>query len=395
MATPATLDTIDFSPVLGGPLYQLFRRAHLSGDALQMLHRRIVVITCVAWIPLLVLAWVSGNALGDHLAIPFLHDVENHTRFLVALPILIAAELTVHRRIVAAVRNFVERGIVTAEERPRFQAAIDATLRLRNSAVIEICLLVFVYTGGLWVWRNQIALETASWYAIPDGQQMRFTLAGYWFIFVSVPIFQFILLRWYFRFFVWFWFLFRVSRLNLSLMPMHPDRTGGLGFLSTSTYAYAPVLLAQGTVLAGLVASQIFFAGRNLMDFKVQILAYLGVLIVPLLIPLTVFLPRLAEAKRQGLRDGGRLATRYVRQFTAKWIPGDVATDRELLGSGDLQSLADLGTSCSVVSEMRLVPFGLTDVARLVIVAAVPFLPLTLTTFSLEELADQLIKVIF
>lgn len=40
-------------------------------------------------------------------------------------------------------------------------------------------------------------------------------------------------------------------------------------------------------------------------------------------------------------------------------------------------------------------PFGLKDVARLALFAAVPFLPLTLTIFSLEELADYLIKVLF
>ena len=32
--------TPDFSLVLGGPLFQLFRRAHLSGDALELMHRR-------------------------------------------------------------------------------------------------------------------------------------------------------------------------------------------------------------------------------------------------------------------------------------------------------------------------------------------------------------------
>ena len=73
-------------------------------------------------------------------------------------------------------------------------------------------LLVLVYMVGLWVWRNQIALGTASWYAVPEGAQMRLTPAGYWYVFVSVPIFQFILLRWYLRFLLWFSLLWCASR---------------------------------------------------------------------------------------------------------------------------------------------------------------------------------------
>src|SRR6187431_1933829 len=107
MTTPYISDKQpDFSLVLGGPLFQLFRRAHLSGDALELAHRRTILIAGIAWIPLLLLSALAGHALGDAVEIPFLHDVEAHVRFLVALPILIAAELIVHRRLRPAVRQF-------------------------------------------------------------------------------------------------------------------------------------------------------------------------------------------------------------------------------------------------------------------------------------------------
>jgi hypothetical protein len=396
MATPATFSgQSDFSLVLGGPLFQLFRQAHLSGDSLEMLHRRVIIIAATAWLPLLILTLLSGRALSAAVEIPFLHDVETHVRFLIALPILVGAELIVHRRLRPAVQQFVERRLVTTEELPKFQEAIESTVRLRNSVVIEVALIVTVYTIGIWVWRQQAALGSASWYAIPDGAQMRLTLAGYWFVFVSVPIFQFILLRWYFRFFLWFWFLFRVSRLNLKLVPIHVDRCGGLGFLGGSTNAFAPILVAQGTVLAGLIASQILFAGRSLLEFKVEIVGFLAFFIVATLIPITVFAPRLAEAKRNGLGDLGRLASRYGQQFEEKWFRGNATAGTELLGTSDIQSLADLGNSFSVVQEMRLFPFGWRNVTRLAMMSAVPFLPLLLTIFSLEDLATYVIKAVF
>lgn len=386
--------TQNFSLVLGGPLYQLFRRAHLSGDALELLNRRIMIITGIAWIPLLVLTILSGTAFGGAVEIPFIEDVESHVRFLIALPILIGAELVVHRRLRPAVSQFVERRIVAPGDMPKFDHAIESTLRLRNSPMTEILLILAVYTIGIWVWITQVSLGAASWYAIPDGGQMSLTPAGYWFVFVSVPIFQFILLRWYFRFFLWFWFLFQVSRLNLRLIPIHVDRTGGLGFLGVSTHAFAPILMAQGAVLAGLIASQIFHAGAALTDFKVQIVAFLSFFIFATLVPLTVFAPRLAQAKRAGLSAFGRLASRYSWKFEGKWLD-DSSADDELLGSGDIQSLADLGNSFGVVQEMRLFPFSWRDVTKLATMTATPFLPLLLTVFSLEEFASYAIKAIF
>jgi hypothetical protein len=396
MTKPAILqEHPDFSLVLGGPLFQLFRRAHLSGDALESLRRRILVISCVAWVPMLLLSAFEGHALGGAIKLPFLHDIEAHVRFLIALPILIAAELVVHLRIRPVVRQFEERRIVIPEDIPKFHAAIESTLRVRNSVTVEVALVVLVYTLGLWVWRRQTALGVASWYAIPEGTQLHLALAGYWYVFVSLPMFQFILLRWYLRFFLWFWFLWRVSRLNLRLIPTHPDRAAGLGFLGTGTYAFGPILFAQGALLAGLIASQIFYAGQNLMTFKLQVAGFLAFFLVFILSPLTVFIPHLARAKRQGLGDYGRLATRYVQAFEEKWVHGGAPAGDELLGSGDIQSLADLGNSYAVVQEMRLVPFGLKDVARLAAATMAPLLPLTLTIFSLEELVSHLIKVVF
>lgn len=385
----------DFSLVLGGPLFQMFLRTHLTGDALELLHRRMIVVAGVAWIPLLVLSALHGDAVADDASISFIDDIETHVRFLIALPILIAAELVVHRRIHYVVNQFVERGIVRSEQMPKFRAAIDSTMHLRNSLIVELALIAFVYTVGHWIWRNEIALHAASWYASQDGSQIRLTPAGYWHAFVSVPIFQFILLRWYFRFFLWFSFLFQVSRLQLRLLASHADRAAGLGFLGGSLNAFALVLLGQGAVTAGLIASQILYEGRNLLSFQVEILGFLAFFMLATLIPLTVFTPHLLRAKRETARAFGRLVSRYSEEFNQKWVEGGAPQGEPLLGSADIQSLADLGNSYSVVAETRLVPFSLKDVSRLAAISATPFLPLLLTMFSLDDFATFLLKAVF
>jgi hypothetical protein len=382
----------DFSPVLGGPIFQLFRRSRLTGDGLELLHRRVIVIALLAWLPLLLLAALGPSPEGGRLS--FFNDVEVHVRFLLALPILIAAELVVHSRIRPAMRRFVERRIVQPQDLPRFHKAVESGVRLRNSVVAELGLLLAVYTLGLWFWNSRVALDTATWYAWPGGR-WNLTPAGMWYVFVSIPIVQFILMRWYLRLFIWFRFLWHISRLDLSLIPTHPDRAAGLGFLGKSSYAFGPILFAQGTMLAGVVASRVLYRGESLLSFKLQIGAFVAFFVLVILGPLLMFAPKMSRAKRKGLAEYGLLAQRYVDAFDRKWVRSGAAPSEELLGSADVQSLADLGNSYGLVRDMRSVPFGLDDISRLAAATAAPLLPLTLTIVSAEELIMRIVGVIF
>jgi hypothetical protein len=177
-------------------------------------------------------------------------------------------------------------------------------------------------------------------------------------------------------------------------VPTHPDRCGGLSFLGRSSYAYAPILFAQGAILAGIVADRVLNGGEKLQSFKFQIGGFVLFFLVIVLGPLLMFTPRLARAKRKGLADYGILAQRYVEAFDRKWVQG-AFTQEELLGTGDIQSLADLENSYDVVRDMRVAPFGLQDVSRLAIATAAPLCPLLLTVFSLDELIVRVIKVVF
>jgi len=387
------LEKHDFSLVLGGPLYQLFRRAHLSGPALEQLLRRIWVLTLISWLPLLCLSAAAGHAFGPPSALPFLRDIEAHVRFLVTLPVLIAAELIVHRRTRSVVAQFLDRGIVRPADVPRFDAAIVSALRLRNSLYLEVGLVLLVATAGHWFWRSGIAFDHPSWYVASAEGGKHLTPAGVWFAAVSVPLSQFILLRWYLRLFIWFRFLWKVSRLDLHLVPTHPDRAAGLSFLGKGTYAFGPILFAQGALLAGVIGTRVLYGGATLLAFKVDALGLVAIMVLLMLAPLAVFTPRLARAKLAGLAEYGRLGSDYVKAFESKWIRGG-ASEAELLGTSDIQSLSDLGQSYAVVREMSVVPFALQDVGRLAVATAVPLLPLVLTVISVDELVMRLLKIL-
>jgi len=389
-------DPQDFSLVLGGPLFQLLRRAHLADDALMLMRQRIIVLSLFAWLPLLGLAVLDGQALGGRAAVPFLLDVDVHVRFLVALPLLIVAELVVHQRLRFVVTQFLERHLIPESARARFEAAIASALRLRNSVLAEVLLIALVYgVGVLIVWRHYGALEAATWYATPAAGGSTLSLAGMWYGYVSVPLFQFLLGRWYFRLAIWARFLWQVSRIELRLVPTHPDRVGGLGFLANTVYAFAPLAVAHGALLAGMIANRIFYLGATLPAFKVEIAVMVIFLLCVVLGPLVVFAPQLAQAKRTGTREYGTLAQRYVREFDAKWLRGGAPAEELLVGSADIQSLADLANSVEVVRTMRLAPVTKEAVLQLAAATLLPVLPLALTMMSLEDLVKTLVGILF
>ena len=386
----------DFSLVLGGPLFQLLRRAHLSDNALMMARQRIIVITLLTWLPLLVLCALEGHVLSGSAAVPFLRDVEVHIRFLVALPLLLIAEMVVHQRMRPLLQQFLGRNLIPEDAMPRFDAAVASAFRLRNSVLAEALLIAFVYgVGILIVWRQYMALDTATWYASPSAEGAKLSLAGMWYGYVSLPIFQFMLIRWYFRLFIWARFLWQVARIELNLVPTHPDRVGGLSFLSDAVHAYAVLAVAQGALLAGPLANRIFFLGAALPQYKGEIAVLVIFLLCVVLGPLLVFAPQLAQAKRKGLREYGTLAERYVREFDAKWLRGGAPADEPFVGSGDVQSLADLANSYEVVRTIRIAPITKEDIIRLMAATLVPLVPLLLTMMPLEELLGKVVAILF
>jgi hypothetical protein len=302
--------------------------------------------------------------------------------------------MVVYFRMRAIAAQFVERHIITDTVRPAFNAILASTMRLRNSVAIEIVILLLVVLAGPFIRREALALHSDTWYATVTGSTRSPTPAGRWYEFVSVPVFQFILLRWYYRLFIWFRLLFQISRLDLNLVPLHPDRCCGLGFLGNVASAFAPLLAAHSGLVAGFIANRILHEGAKLPDYKFELVGMVLFLLVIVLGPLGVFVPKLNRARLAGLRTYGRLASDYVVAFAAKWAGGDGQRAEPLLGSPDIQSMADLDSSIAIIREMKLVPFGRETIIRFIVVIALPIAPLALTMFSLEELLKRLVQIV-
>jgi len=373
------------------PLQKLFFWSHLSDDDYELAGRRAFVLTAVAWLPLLVLSVVGTREYGA-VTVPFLRDLDVQARLLVALPLLVAGEVLIHREMPLAVRQLIDRRLVAASARAGFDKAVGTALRLSRSMVVEILILGCVVAIGLEVGPAIASLSDSTWYAQTVNGSTTLTPAGWWNVLISRPLFQFILLRWYFRFLVWNQFLWQVSRLRLHLQPAHPDHRGGLGFLFAVNDAFAPFLFAHGAMLAGRVANAVVHTGASLRQFEVELVVIPAAALLFVVTPELVFTAELWKAKRKGLLDYGILAQRYVREFDHKWLRRPMAEAGALLGSADIQSLADLANSFGTIRDMHVLP-DRRRILTLGLFTVLPLAPLPLTVISGRELLERLAKM--
>lgn len=390
------IDPKDFSIILGGPFFQLLRKAHLSGNALELVKKRTLIISLLAWLPLFLLSLLEGTAWGEAIVLPFIKDIEVQVRFLIALPIMVVAELMVHERMRIVVNQFLERELIPELEKPKFIKAIESAYRLRNSFAVELFIVVLIYVIGYnVVWEKSIAVDATAWFTENGQGERGLSMAGMWFRYFSLPVFQFLFLRWYFRIFIWARFLFQISKIKLRLSPMHPDYLGGLGFISNIVFAFMPLAIMHGVVLAGSIANHIFREGTTLLDYKYEIIVITLIVLFLVVVPLLAFSSQLAEVKRQGNRTYGKLAIQYGHDFDTKWINNDQQPTETLLGNHDIQALSDLQNAFKIIRDMRMVPISRNDIVMLVAATIAPVLPLLLTMMPLNEIIQMAAGILF
>jgi hypothetical protein len=263
-------------------------------------------------------------------------------------------------------------------------------IALVDSWVIEAALVILAGVLLVSQFRWDLPATVSTW-RNPSGASGALTWAGWWYTLVSMPIFQFLVWRWCWRLVIWWWILWRIARMDLHLVPTHPDLAGGLGGLGVTHVNLCPLIFGLSGMLVASYAETVLFGGAKLESLVMSLALIVVESAVLVLAPLTFFAPKLLRVKQHGLMKYGQLASAYTQAFEAKWIKGGAAKE-ELLGTADLQSLADLGNSFEVVENMRIVPFSGNDALLLALAAVLPMLPLLLIVLPLNELVVRGIK---
>jgi hypothetical protein len=112
------------------------------------------------------------------------------------------------------------------------------------------------------------------------------------------------------------------------------------------------------------------------------------------LCPLALLAPKMAGVRRAGLREYSRLGTQYTEAFDRKWVRTTEPPAEPLLGTSDIQSLADLGNSFTIIEEMSLAPITKRLVVQLAVLAAAPLIPVILIFTPTSEIVNALVKMV-
>jgi hypothetical protein len=322
-----------------------------------------------------------------------LYDYSVYGRFLVSLPLLILAEALIDPSLRHALCGFVNARLVTAREIPEFEAALKRTVRLKDAVLPELILFLLACAPlFIFVEQKEWLGAISTWRSITSGG---LSLAAWWFAVVSTPIARFVMYRWVWRMFVWAILLRRISQINLHLLPTHPDCVGGIGFLEEAQQRFGILFSAASAAIAGQIANGVAYEGESLADAQFLMLGFVILALVVVFAPLLVFVPKLFVLRRNGLVQYGGIANEYMESFDQKWLRNVRPEKEPLLGTADIQSQADLGTSFLVVKEMSIMPVTKYGVIEVALEAAAPLAVLGLIASPAEQVIQTVLKMIF
>ena len=371
--------------LFGGPLHRLGARLGLVRGTTKAFALGLA-LGLLSWSILLALAIIEGVAPK----LFSLSVIAAHVRLLMVIPLFFLCESLLDSRLREFVGLIVRSGVVPEMRCRPCDLKSRGPADGEDSWLPEIMCLLATMLLTVFATRFHLSGKTAG--ADPIHAIDEFRLASLWYLLVCLPLFRFLMFRWLWRIALWWCFLWRVARLQLHLVPTHPDAAAGLGYLEVPQTYFAPLVLSVSAVMSASFAEEIS-SGVSVFEAIYPALAITLVADLALvLVPPCFFAFKLRACQEKGLSDYGALAARYVNDFEKKWLNATNVPAEPLLGTADLQSLADLSNSVAVVRNMRLVPVTTRLSITVMIAALLPMAPLFLFKYPIAELVQRLVS---
>jgi hypothetical protein len=378
-----------------GPACRVEEKLGLLKGGRRQTGRRVLFSLVVAWLPMFVLALVQGLAIGPTRLESFLMDFIINVRFLITVPVLLVGEAICEAQLQSVVQQFIDARLVTEAARVRFDQIVRNTARISRSGRTDGVLVGVAYLHSLMaVIVHLYGLHHPTWRAPSVDGHIVLSLAGYWYLLVAFPLYAFILWRWLCRIGLWWWFLRQVSKLDLQITPSHRDGAGGLGFLSDSVQAFVPFVFAEGAIIAGTMADFVVYEGDTPLQYQWHVVAFVVVILILIVGPLTMFLRPLYKAKEEAAFQYGALASRQIQIVEGKWIRATPRREDLESSMPDFRSITHVGQSVAAVRNMSIFPLQKDDVIKLVVMALLPLLPVAVTQIPMGEVFSLLLKVV-
>jgi hypothetical protein len=228
-------------------------------------------------------------------------------------------------------------------------------------------------------------------WAVSDPPTAALQFAVFWYRYVAVPIYEMLLLVWLWRLLLASVLMWRISRLPLALVPTHPDKAGGLGFLEFVPLAFVAPAFAMSAVLSGRWAHDAVYHAVALKSLIVPLIAFVVFTALALLVPLLVFMKPLWACRSRALFDYSTLVGEHHRRLRRRWILDEALHDDPMLAAGELGSAGDSIRLYDAVCAMWPLPVSKRMLLLVVLLIALPMVPFIAVEV---HLGDALMKII-
>jgi len=378
----------------GGPPLRWQKAVGLVRPGNPRIIRRAQLVILIGWLPLALLAAFQFLSPRNGTAKFLLSDFSVYSRYLIAAPLLVLAEADCIPRLGIIARHFLDAGFIAEMDRERYERAIASTRRLLDSTMADMITVALVYMLVVALILNVRPEIFPAWHRSGGEGVAAFSLAGWWHVLVSLPLLLILFFGWFWRLLLWGRFLFLMSRLNLRLVPSHPDQVGGLKFVSSSLRGFRLIALSLGMIAAGTEANRVIHEGTSPLAFRNVTIGLLVFILILSAGPLTIFTAKLRATKRRGIFEYGALARAMGQQFEQKWIGRVKPVDESALSEPDFSAMTDLYQTAGNVYEMKNIPFGLRSLVEIVCATLLPFALVALMAVPLDLFLERIVKLL-
>jgi hypothetical protein len=378
----------EISLVRGGPFYRLQEATRLIGPKNWNLGRRITLAIIIGWlVPVLIV--LPSNPAG---AVELIKSYPVASRMLIAVPVLLAGLTLIESRFREIVHHLYNADFLDEEDLPRMNEILATLVRLRDSAVPELLILLIVAARTASVYKVQVIDAPALVYGTAG--EFHLTAAGWYGVLVSGTLFQFLLLLNIWKWLLWIYFAFKLSRLDLKLVPTHPDGNGGLGFLGVSPIAFAPTAFALATVVGAMWRQQIIHNGALLMTFKLPAIALVVIIALIALGPLVLFVPKLEALRRRGILEYSIVGQIQSTEFHHNWILSPNSNKDGPTEVPEVISLLNYGLEFDRIKTLNPFPTDKAALIGLALAVVLPALPTILAVIPLTVVLKDLLQAL-
>jgi hypothetical protein len=384
----ASATSDDLSLFGGGPFYRLQVFLRLIRIPRWNLPRRVLWSLIVCWLPLVVItALLNREELSG-----LLKDYLVYSRIVVAIPVLLTGQFLMEDRFRIIVRHVQDAHLIDDEGQHKLDKVVATLARLRDSVLPELIILILVFSDLMMIGPGRIA-AASRWAGSRIDGTVHLTAAGWYYLLVSVVIYQFLILLSVWKWLVWSFFLFKLSRMDLQLVATHSDLSGGLGFLGLAPTAFIPIAIAVSTPIGGVWRQQILHEDVRLASFTLPAVILVALIFMLELGPLCFFIPKLERLRKRAKLEYGVLAQTHASEFHRRWILNPDSQQEQLLAPG-VTMLTDLAISYTNIKRMLLLPVDKISLIGLALGVVIPLFPVVLAEIPLSVVLKAFVQAV-